>query len=179
MRCVKCRDTRLDRFRSTSPLPGWTCPKCGGLWIPDGQAVGAVPPRGLAEIPGPVTDEDNRTGLCPSGHGILIRAQTHVDSGFYLERCSQCLGVWFDRGEWQKIAAAGLTSGLFEIWSESWQRRQRQQHAEEAHHSRLEAELGGDLIDRIESVAHELKDHPSRGLGVGHLLARLRGEAAD
>ena len=176
MRCVKCRDARLERIRSAVPSRGWTCPACGGLWIPDGKALGATPPAELAEAAASNADADGRTGLCPNGHGILARAQTHLDSGFYLERCSQCLGVWFDRGEWQKIAAAGLSSGLFEIWSESWQRQQRQEAAEQAHRERLEAELGRELVEGIERVARELREHPSRSLGVGHLLACLRDQ---
>lgn len=176
MRCAKCPKARLRKIRIATRSPASTCPRCGGIWIPEGKALASTPPAELAAPARLSVANDHRAGLCPNGHGILTRAQTHLGSGFYLDRCAECLGVWFDRGEWQQIAAAGLTSGLFEIWSESWQRMQRRRQAEEAHHDRLVAELGSDLVARIERLAADLRDHSSRSLGVAHLLACLRGE---
>ncbi|MEM7353322.1 MAG: zf-TFIIB domain-containing protein [Acidobacteriota bacterium] len=176
MNCAKCSKTRLQKVRGATQAPASSCPRCGGLWIADGKALGWQPPAELALPRAPADDADRRAGQCPNGHGILRRAQTHLGSGFYLDRCSACLGVWFDHGEWQQIAAAGLTSGLFEIWSESWQRDQRRRQADGKHRRRLREELGSEVVESIEALAATLRGHPSRSLGVGHLLACLRGE---
>jgi Zn-finger nucleic acid-binding protein len=176
MNCPKCPQTALAKLRETSPLPAWSCPRCGGTWIADGKALGAVPPVGLPVGEAQNNELDRKAGVCPQGHGLLTRAQTHLDGGFFLERCTTCWGVWFDQGEWHRIAAAGLASGLFEIWSTFWQKERRREQARDHLRVHLIDELGEDFVSRIESIAADLKEHPSRSLGVAYLLACLRGD---
>lgn len=180
MDCPKCKDRSLAALRDV-PIDGASCSRCGGIWVADEAAIGAVPP---VEVPAPraASDRaDDRGGLCPNGHGLLTRARTHVEDGFFLERCATCHGIWFDHGEWQRIAAAGLASGLasglLTIWSEDWQRQQRREAARSAHRAELEAKLGRERVARIEALARDLDGHPARSLALGFLLSRLRGDA--
>jgi Zn-finger nucleic acid-binding protein len=119
---------------------------------------------------------DKLAGLCPAGHGLLTRAQTHVGSGFFVERCSTCFGIWLDRGEWQVIAGAGLGAGLFAIWSELWQRDRLRARSAQAYEGQLLDELGAGLISKINDLADALGGHPKRSLALGYLLGRLRDE---
>lgn len=59
---------------------------------------------------------DARTGLCPLGHGILIRARANTEPTFYLERCPHCHGIWFDNGEWNVLAEGHLLEHLEDLW---------------------------------------------------------------
>ncbi len=58
------------------------------------------------------TTHDDKTGLCPEGHGIMVRAKIDVEDPFYLEKCTHCGGIWFDSGEWQQIAQHQLIESL-------------------------------------------------------------------
>lgn len=177
MKCPKCRSLELGRLRIASSVGAWTCLGCEGIWVPAGRALGARPPAELSTGEGSEGAElDSRAGLCPEGHGILTRAQTHVDGGFFLERCATCSGVWFDKGEWHRIAAAGLDGGLFEIWSAAWQREQLRARSAAAYREELESELGRDLMGRIDDLAAALRVHPSRSLALAYLLRRVTGE---
>ena len=101
MNCPKCKTTELHKHGFDSPF---YCKQCGGMWLESEKL------REFMETSSEFHNEesgnsehDERTGLCPSGHGIMIRARIDADEPFYLEKCSQCGGIWFDRGEWQKI----------------------------------------------------------------------------
>ena len=72
------------------------------------------------------SENDSKTGICPEGHGIMIRTKIETDDPFYLEKCSACGGIWFDSGEWDKLAKYNLTESINEFWCKSWQRQQRQ-----------------------------------------------------
>ena len=154
---------------------GWNCSKCGGLWILDHDSSGLTTPEGLFEEIQVASDSDSRAGTCPQGHGFLTRAQTHLDGGFYLERCSVCSGVWFDSGEWQRVSAAGLAGGLFEIWTEPWQRAQMEKQAVGAYSKKLQNELGPDVVAKLESLADDLRSHPSRSLALGYFMRLVSG----
>jgi Zn-finger nucleic acid-binding protein len=176
MNCAKCKDTQLQRMRIAGALGAWSCEKCEGIWIPAGKALGAQAPEGLVLANGDIAEADSRAGLCPEGHGLLTRAQTYIEDGFYLERCSACFGVWFDRGEWQRVSAAGMAGGLFEIWTEPWQRARWQEKASDAYAAQLNSRLGEALVEQISALASELREHPSRGLAMGYFLRLLSGE---
>jgi len=62
------------------------------------ESMTEITPEGMGH-----DDTDNRTGPCPSGHGIMIRAKVDIDEPFYLEKCTTCGGIWFDHGEWLRI----------------------------------------------------------------------------
>lgn len=152
----------------------WSCPSCQGIWVAEGRVLRLAPPEVQEGDAEKGKENDRRAGKCPEGHGILNRAQTFLDGGFYLERCPTCFGVFFDAGEWQKVAAAGLSSGLFEIWTETWQHEQRLRQSREAYEKQLEKELGPELMAKIRELARALENHPSRSLALGLLYSLLR-----
>ncbi len=78
-----------------------------------------APPKADAEV-------DAVTGLCPEGHGLMTRARVVTDDTFFLDRCIGCGGIWFDRGEWEKVASAHLVEEIAAFWTKAWQSRQRE-----------------------------------------------------
>lgn len=167
MECPKCKNSGLRKKGSDASAH---CNKCGGMWL-GGEEL----PNFIEKYSEQHDDEvgssvnDKRTGLCPSGHGILIRAKIEIDEPFYLEKCSACGGIWFDNGEWQRIVNHDLAHNLNELWCRSWQAKQRQ---EKSRNSYLEAnkELLGDAVfDEIMRLSEKLKDHPEKGRAIALL----------
>lgn len=111
---------------------------------------------------GSTDDMDKKTGLCPAGHGIMIRARVALDQPFYLEKCTACGGIWFDKGEWLRIAEHNLADSLPAIWSKAWQRRQREEKDRESYLGLNKRLLGDSLFDAVMAVASQLKGHPER-----------------
>ncbi|MCB9649753.1 MAG: zf-TFIIB domain-containing protein [Deltaproteobacteria bacterium] len=159
--CPKCRDVTLEHpeGRASRLL---RCPTCRGTWMPKDEArleaVGSLLDADSTIRPG--TTEDGRTGLCPLGHGILIRAKVDADPGFYLERCAICHGIWFDKGEWNALAQSHLMEHLDELWDPAFRHRNRQSEAEVQ--ASLQRELGPKVFEALEALATHLAERSPR-----------------
>lgn len=188
MKCPKCKAIELQRGGSFPSKGNRTrsCPSCGGIWIP-GSDLSAI-----ADMLSHESDEaedspesagnddpDSRTGLCPESHGIMIRARVPLDPPFFLERCSACGGIWFDRGELNRILESDLILNLSVIWTLSWQRQQHQKEGLEQYRRIQKERLGEDLYEQILRLARQLKDHPHQNRAIGllhHELEMGRGK---
>ena len=186
--CPKCRRITLSMASDAVVLRQGTaaileCRGCSGLWIPhlaleQGVELNIAPSSG-APTPSIPPEGDQRTGLCPEGHGILIRARAELDRSFHVERCPVCRGVWLDRGEWRRLSAAGLLEHLDDLWDPSWQKRQRddvnRRHLDES----LRDALGEDLYAGLQRVVGELHAHPARSQALAWIVDHLEGKEAN
>jgi Zn-finger nucleic acid-binding protein len=151
------------------------CTKCGGLW---------VRPTALLTLPATLPDapkadarapSDVRTGPCPEGHGILVRARVgDVGKGFYLERCGTCHGVWFDTGEWERIASTELRAHLDDLWDPQARRAALILRNEARLDTDLRARLGEGLHNELVAVVEALEKHPDRAMALAFIDAHLR-----
>jgi Zn-finger nucleic acid-binding protein len=181
--CPKCRTallTPIDGTRSKSGAAALRCPSCSGFWVP--PEVVAVPANleliGKLDVrPGRTPGEDKRTGQCPDGHGLLRRARVTWHDPYFLERCARCGGVWFDAGEWSRVAADDLFADLSEVWSPAWRKQLSEQQSHEALEVDLRAKLGTELFELLSQVAGRLEVHPQRGVALAYLSERLKHPA--
>lgn len=172
MQCPKCKGEELKKHSFNAP---YLCPICGGMWRQGGDSaelteVTLEPLEGEGD-PG---EMDRKTGLCPVGHGIMVRARVELDEPFYLERCTTCGGIWFDKGEWQRIAEHNLADSLPAIWSKAWQRRQRQEKDREGFLEMNRKLLGEELFEAVMDLAVRLKDHPGQVRAVALLQQEMK-----
>jgi len=124
-------------------------------------------------LPGQAEILDGVAGLCPIGHGILTRARVYADETFYIERCHACHGMWFDAGEWEKLADNARLHDLHAVWDPDYQRKQRAAAAEESHREKLRGLLGAELLEAIDALAVKLNAHEHRGTAVAYLLEQV------
>lgn len=174
MKCPKCKTTDLRKNSFNSPF---VCPDCKGIWIQNKNATA------LSESM-PVESEswqadhasmDEKTGICPAGHGIMLRAKVDIDNPFYLEKCSKCGGIWFDAGEWKRLAQSHLAENLSDFWTQSWQRKQQKEQNRQQFLDLNKRLLGESMFNLIMEMATSLKNHPEKI----HALALLRQEIMD
>lgn len=173
MKCPKCKTVELRKSDFNAPHG---CNKCGGLWLQQiDKTDWLTEDFGAGEAgTNPVADVDDATGLCPAGHGIMIRAKVAIEQPFYLEKCATCGGIWFDKGEWLRIAESNLAESLTDIWSRSWQRKQRKEK-DRAAFIRLNRNLLGDQIaGLILQLAEALKGHPEKARAIALLQDEMR-----
>lgn len=170
MNCPKCKTTVLERTSYGAP---YSCAKCGGMWVLNDE----ISKLSESFINQPLSDSeseinDSRTGLCPEGHGIMIRAKIDFDKPFYLERCTHCGGIWFDQGEWHRIAENQFYENLSEFWTSSWQRKQQQEKNRESFLEMNKKLFGDEIFNALIDLADKLKNHPEKS----RALALLKGE---
>jgi Zn-finger nucleic acid-binding protein len=177
-RCPKCKTSELvtPPGHQTQAL---RCPTCRGTWLPRDEArlevAGALLENDATLHPH--LEADARTGLCPLGHGILIRARVELDDPFHVERCAECHGLWFDKGEWSKLAASRLLHNLDDLWDPAWRHRMRLERQHEAHRLTMEAELSPPVLELLETLANALKERSPRVQSLA--LAYLREQIAE
>src|SRR5882724_5394888 len=173
-RCPKCGASALNALEHTIVL---RCDKCSGFWVPPL----ALNEPGIVELlkerdlrPAKPLEQDHRTGPCPEGHGLLRRARVTNEDPYFLERCARCGGVWFDPGEWSRLAEAGLLVDVTSLWSPAW----RERLSEEQNRASLEADLrhklGAETFELLENLAEKLSQQKLSALALAYLRERLR-----
>ena len=177
--CPKCKDVGLLPLRKIDHSGrSLYCPECHGLWVAKdllAQGEEPFPPVASPEEPHD-DDRDKKAGLCPEGHGLLIRAKVDADPAFYLDRCTRCGGVWFDQGEMRLVLAAGLTDQLPNLWSLDWQRTRRRDRDRQEYLQELKATFGPDIFGRLTELIELLGDHPDKTLALAFLSRELFGK---
>lgn len=175
MYCPKCYTDDLSQVNSGSlPDATFVCASCEGIWMMNVEAVTDLR-KEPDELPEHDRERDLRAGLCPFGHGILRRAQTHLDPPFYLERCGICSGIWFDRGEWERVVVQGLSADLGEIWTQSWQQRKLDEERRRRTLNEAQQALGAEIVEELFSLGGKLRDHHERNRAIAFLLEVVRG----
>lgn len=172
-RCPKCAG-------ALRPLEGSVilcCAQCQGFWVPPlglGEAgvVERLKERDLRP-PHPL-EQDHRTGVCPDGHGLLRRARASNDDPYFVERCARCGGVWFDPGEWSRLADADLLKDVSNLWSPAWREHLSEEHNRASLQSDLRNKLGVEIFELMESLVTKLSEPAQRALVLAYLQQRLR-----
>lgn len=172
MQCPKCKTEELQKNRDTS---SYLCSKCQGLWllnteIPEYSEVSTVDNGNSPPDP---SKNDQVTGLCPAGHGIMIRAKVDSSDPFYLEKCVTCGGIWFDKGEAQRLVESNFLQNLGELWSRAWQHKQRKEQNRSNFLEINRKLLGDDAFQAIMDLVLQLKDHPEKGRAIALLQQEL------
>ena len=109
MICPKCKTPTLEQrttFDSWSAHEPPACSNCHGMWLTKtvlARLIDERPP--MVPIVKGIDAADKMVGTCPEGHGELSRAEVAAVPPFNLDRCPTCQGVWFDGGEWQRLAS--------------------------------------------------------------------------
>lgn len=169
-RCPKCEQQELTAGDQST----LRCSACHGLFVPQTALQAALAADDLA---GETVDRhhDEQGALCPQDHSIMVRTRVTAgeDDSFHLERCGSCYGVWFDAGEWSKLASHQLLTHLDEFWSAEYRKRDRLAEDRATYENRMKKVFGAELFYQLRSVATALREHPRRS----QALAFIREES--
>jgi Zn-finger nucleic acid-binding protein len=177
MKCPVCKADVLEPILLQDDLPARTCPQCSGIWLRFNDYLAWQHGRGadLEEMPSdkPFDPkwETRELKLCPDCGHILARYKTFPDVNYYLDRCRNCNGIWFDKNEWDALAERNLHVRLNEFFTHPWQEKLHQQ--ETAHHMEkiyLE-KFGENDYEHAKKVRQWLKGHPRRNMLIAFLQA--------
>jgi Zn-finger nucleic acid-binding protein len=117
---------------------------------------------------------DNRAALCPDCRSYLIRGRVSLKhTSFYVERCSNCKGIWCDAGEWDILQKLSLDTHIGYLFSAEWQSQVREQENSAREQQAIVDKLGPEIADRIFDLAKQLEDHPNGDFGVAYLMRRF------
>jgi Zn-finger nucleic acid-binding protein len=173
-RCPKCGAAALAALEGSVIR---SCVTCHGFWVPPAALAEPDVVQRLKERdlhPAHPLEQDHRTGVCPEGHGLLRRARASNDDPYFIERCARCGGLWFDPGEWSRLADANLLRDVTSLWSPAWREHLSEEQNRASLESDLRRKLGVEIFELMERLVGKLTDPAQRALALAYLQQRLR-----
>lgn len=171
MNCPICRDVALKPYGLAIGLTAQYCSKCSGNWLnsyrlwewlerqrAEGEPVPVQPPMDLP----PVTDTPVAR-LCPECQHIFRKYRVGVGSGFSLDRCGNCGGVWLDGGEWETLMSHGLHTQVARIFSAAWQRSIAEAEKVRNWDRFYSERFGAEDFAELKRIKEWLNSHPKGG----------------
>ncbi|MDX1935283.1 MAG: zf-TFIIB domain-containing protein [Capsulimonadales bacterium] len=167
MECPLCPGVRLQQEEVENGLTMLTCAHCLGRFLPSNtyfdwlDKAGPNRPERPAQQIGPIeTSEPNQAKRCPDCSGILVAYKVGRDTGFSLDRCFHCGGIWFDANEWETLRARNLHDDIHRIFSKAWQEDVRKTELVRQKEQRLRQTFGSADYDELVRVKQWLDEHP-------------------
>jgi Zn-finger nucleic acid-binding protein len=167
MNCPVCHSVELSAEVVEDGLVMQTCPQCRGRFLTSSVYFDWLEVHGenLPEIPAvavqvPASGETNHAKRCPDCGAILVPYKAGRDTGFSLDRCFHCGGVWFDENEWEILRARNLHDDVHLIFTRPWQDDVQQQEAARLREVRLRATFGSGDYDELMRIKEWLDNHP-------------------
>lgn len=180
--CPKDKTTALVDCVLANGLSAFQCPDCGGNWLPGDRYEAwqqQQPPEvqqatpTLMDVPFEPSPTDTQAALCPECNHYLSRMKIGQKHSFYVERCSNCSGIWCDRGEWDVLQKMGLHGAIEQIFAADWKLRMKElEYADRERQATIE-KLGEDIAHRVFELAELLEHHPNGDFGVAYLMRRF------
>lgn len=165
----------MQKISLEKDLAAYQCGESGGLYITQQDYWNWIrkQPERLAHLPviepsNSVIEEEAVAKLCPETGTIMIRCKVGYDFQFYIDR-SRTGGIWLDAGEWEALKGRNFHDELHLIFTEPWQTKVLQQQKQQMTEKMLHEKLGSDLLEKIERLKQELKNHPHKAYAVAYI----------
>ncbi|MFP4120160.1 TFIIB-type zinc ribbon-containing protein [Coleofasciculus sp.] len=186
MQCPKCRKvTLLDGYLEHQFAVKY-CQECKGTWIPakeyetwqasqpSNPGMPDLPPESL-NVDFVKSPFDTKAALCPECQRYLSRAKVNLKTPFYVERCSNCRGIWCDYGEWDILERLGLHTIIEQLFTNQWQTKARERQLWQKERQATAEKLGSELAAQVIELGEQLAAHPNGDFGVAYLMRRVGG----
>jgi Zn-finger nucleic acid-binding protein len=177
MKCPVCKTDTLTAITLSGELPAQQCSSCHGNWISANtysawlRARGGDLPEKTAGRPFNPVWEAHEMKTCPDCKHLLRRFKIFPDIDFFLDRCKNCNGIWFDAHEWEALEERNLHDNLHEFFTRPWQDHLQ---AEETH-MRMESiyllKFGAQDYEKIKEVRAWLDSHEQKNMLIAFLMA--------
>lgn len=168
MNCPVCKTFSLSPNNLESRLASEGCANCGGDWIPGAQYWKWLEQHGenLPELEVQTSEfpvsETTAHIDCPECKWRMVKYVVGRGTGFSLDHCHSCKGIWLDHNEWEVLRKRNLHDDLNSMLTEFWQ----SEALKEERRKRLErmnlAKFGADDYAEIKRVRDWLEGHEKK-----------------
>jgi Zn-finger nucleic acid-binding protein len=168
MKCPVCKTPALRPTMIEDLLPSMGCEQCNGA------LVGLVYYRHWAEHHKPAREasaqsaalevpEDTTNALrCPKCERIMTKYRLSGSVANRLDVCASCDEAWLDGGEWELLEQLQLGDKLPAVFTDTWQRKLREESSERMRQDILRRTIGDDDAKKVESLRSWLNEHPAK-----------------
>ena len=178
MKCPVCKLDMLGAITLVNDLPARQCSQCNGIWISSNAYMSWQRAKGI-DLPEKKTGssfdptwEAETFKICPDCGHMMRRFKIFPGIEFFLDRCSNCNGIWFDHHEWDALAERNLHDNLPDFFTRPWQDTLRAGEAKIRMENLYTTKFGAQDFEKIKEVRAWIAEHPQRNM----LLAFLQAE---
>jgi Zn-finger nucleic acid-binding protein len=179
--CPICK-IQLNRTLLDKNLPAYKCSNCDGIWISSNEYLSWLSPYNILSVeeididrdfdtPYPKSDHDQAI-LCPDCGRFLRRFEIWPNIEFYLDRCSTCNGIWFDRNEWQTLQSQNLHNKVNMFFTEAWQAKLRNEEMRQRFEEMFLELFGQADYQKIKEIRAWLTQNPNGDRLLAYLTDR-------
>lgn len=179
--CPICKENKFSLRELDSNLQANECGKCNGVFIGAMQYDQWLSRHGVnlpEKAPDKdvtlVTEESHSAKLCPECKYILIKYKVGHETGFAVNRCGHCGGMWLDKNEWESLKSRNLHDDINLMFSDTWQSKVRAEEHEKALDEIIRGQLGAADYEEIRRIKSWIQKHPKSNELYAYLL-RSRG----
>ncbi|MEO1347291.1 MAG: zf-TFIIB domain-containing protein [Cyanobacteria bacterium J06635_15] len=166
MHCPTCKMPSLTQTSLENHLHAQQCKTCAGHWISaqnywqwiehQGETLPEKAPEDLSlEIV-----DHQKIIFCLDCHHLMLKYRVGHGTNFYLDRCSKCGGVWFDRNEWEALKQRNLHDEIHLIFSNVWQHKIRRSDLKHVADNAYRSILGDEDYPKAVQIKDWLTKHP-------------------
>jgi len=167
MNCPNCKGYSLEPVKLENDLAALGCIKCKGALLPlisyrewserHTDEVKSCKSTSQAKA----AKEEPSAKFCPKCSKIMTKFRISSEADNKLDFCNGCYEAWLDSGEWQLIETFNLKDRLTVVFTESWQRRIRQEKAAEMYKQSYQNTFGSDY-SKLKEIRQWLDGNKSR-----------------
>lgn len=168
MNCPVCRTTNLHSLSLAENLPALACAQCRGHWLAGARYWSWLEQQGanLPELPPapdtPASLEDERARLCPECRLIMVKYRVGHETGFMLDQCGGCKGIWFDGNEWEILKSRNLHDDIPSILTAPWQLAARREESQRSLEHIYRHKFGAEDYAEIKRIKRWLDGHEKK-----------------
>lgn len=124
------------------------------------------------EYAGEIAEVNDSVRLCPQTGRLMTRIRVSNDNPLLLDYSVAAQAVWFDKGEWERLKALGLSDQLDAVVSERWQVELREAASRERLEKAMRARFGDAAYEELVRMREWLSAQPNRMEMIAFLNAK-------
>jgi Zn-finger nucleic acid-binding protein len=179
--CPVCLTSQLQPAMLAQDLVAYSCPTCDGVLLSlvayrhwrEANAARAAAATEHRSGEADVAEDTAAVVNCPRCRSVMVKYRIGAQMDNRLDYCAHCEDVWLDHGEWELVEALASRGDLAKIFTRSWQRRVREDIADDMETERLKDLLGSEYAT-VESFRNWLQEHRARDEIIALLRRRKR-----
>lgn len=175
MKCVKCDKNQLALGVLETGLTCQQCSSCGGSWVEMDDYIhwhklNATRANFSLKQPDEITVEDSSAVLiCPQCNQIMGKFKVGSEVDYRIDQCANCGGFWLDNGEWVNLIKLNLHVKINTIFTDSWQRRVREESNKRNAEMRYVSKFGEDTYKQAKRLRDTLAGNPFKSRVIAYL----------
>jgi len=167
MNCPYCKTKGLKHKVLENELHTLHCESCRGHWIQSYQYwkwLNLQAGRLAETYPDvePLVVDQPAVKRCPECETVLTKYRVGCGAGFFIDRCSICAGMWFDRNDWEVLERRNLQDEIHYIFGAPWQKLVRDDALQKVEEAQLLECLGEDKYQDVVCMRNWLNQDKHR-----------------